>query len=293
MEVGGAGQGPGEYQSLSLGMVVDPSGTLHVNDWGNGRMVRFAENGEPLDPWPLSSAFFTTDPGTWVFEDGPGRILVRGSVDDHPALLVIEAGEVVDTLRVPKLEGMPALRGGLYRVELYWGWSPEAHFVVGVSDGYSFEARLGSGVLRVSREVEALPVFRPEADEWIAYFEWMAARMPGYSPPEGEWIPSTMPPFREITVAEDGRIWVRRNTHPVEIETTGVSNGSPPISWAQPYLFDVFEADGSYLGEVAFPERVAPMLFGAEHIWGVRRGDFDEQYVTRMSLEPVDRQAGR
>ena len=290
-EVGGAGEGPEEYQSLILGMVVDPSGTLYVSDWGNGRIVRFTESGEPLDPWPLASAYLTTDLGTWIFEDGRGRILVRGSVDDHPALLVLEGGEVVDTLRVPKLEGMPDLRGGPYSVDLYWGWSRQGHFVVGVSNEYSFEARRAGGVLRVSRAVEALPVFRPEADAWIAQFEWME-REPAYRPPEGEWIPARMPPFREITVGADGRTWVRRNTHPVEIAAPVPSDGQPPVNWAQPYLFDVFDADGSYLGEVEFPEGVAPMLFGASHIWGVRRGDFDEQYVTRMSLLPVDPQAG-
>jgi 6-bladed beta-propeller len=289
--VGRSGGGPGEYGHLSLGMVVDSCGTLYVHDWSNSRIARFAAGGEALDPWPLDSHFLTTDPGTWLYSDGCDRILVRTAVGELPALLRIESGRVVDTLEVPRLPGVPRLRGGPYRVDLYWGWNVEGYFIVGLSNRYSLDARRPTGTLRILREVPSLPVHAEEADAWRRQFEWME-RHPAYRPPEGEWIPSEMPPFREIGVAADGRIWVRRNTRPIPIEAEGYPDGPldgpPPVPWTQPYLFDVFAADGSFLGEVRFPDSVQPLLFGSGHVWGVRRGEFDEQYVVRLTLRGAD-----
>lgn len=287
--VGRSGSGPGEYGRLSLGMVVDPSGTLYVHDWSNGRIVRFTAEGRALDPWPLDSRFLTTVPGTWLYSDGSDQILVRAAVGDQPVLLRIEAGRVSDTLEVPRLPGMPTLSGGPYRIDTYWGWNVDGYFVVGVSNQYSFEAHKPTGIVRIRREVPSLPVHSEEADAWRRQFEWME-RHPSYRPPEGEWIPTHMPPFRWIDVAADGRIWVQRNTQPIRLEVDGDPDRPPPAPWRQPFLFDVFAADGSFLGEVRFPDNVQPLLFGSGHVWGVRRGDFDEQYVVRLTLRGANGQ---
>jgi hypothetical protein len=281
--VGRAGEGPGEYGSLSLGLVVDPAGTLFVSDWSNGRLVRFASDGSPLDPWTIDAPFLTTTPGTWIFSDAPDRVLLRGTVGARSALLVIEGGGITDTITVPELPGVPTERGGPYRVDQYWGWHPAGHFVVGVSDDYSFDVRSQDRTLRIGRLQERIPVHPEEAAAWRRRFEWMALQ-PLYQPPAGEWLPSHMPPFRGIAVAGDGRIWVHRNTIPRPIEVEAVSDGPPPVPWVQPHAYDVFESDGRFLGTVRFPEDVEPMLFGTDHVWGLRRGDFDEQYVIRMSL---------
>lgn len=281
--VGRGGEGPGEYGSLSLGLVVDPTGTLFVSDWGNGRLVRFSVDGAAMDPWPIDAPFLTTTPGTWIFSDAPDRVLLRARVGDQQALLVVEEGVIVDTFLVPRLSGLPAERGGPYRVDQYWGWHPEGYFVVGVSNEYRFDIRAPGEVVRISRETELIPVHAEEAAEWRRHFEWME-REPRYNPPAGEWLPSTMPPYRGITVAGDGRIWVRRNTTPRPIEVRPVPNAPPPVAWSQPYWFDVFESDGRFLGGIRFPDSIEPMLFGVNHVWGLRRGDFDEQYVVRMTL---------
>ncbi len=286
--VGREGAGPGEYQPLSLGMVVDSAGVLHVHDWANSpRLVRFAEDGRTLDPWPIGSLFLTTRSGTWIYSDAPGRVLVTTRLNDDLGLLVVVDGQVTDTLAAPQLPGLPEKRGGPYRIEEYWTWHPHGFFVVGVSREYSFEARRPNGVLRIRRDVEKAPVHPEEADAWRRRFEWME-RQPGFSPPEGEWIPATMPPFRGIEVGNDGRIWVRRNTDPVQIPVDENRTRQPLVGWAQPFVYDVFEAGGAFLGEIRFPERFEPHLFRTGHVWGVRRGEFDEQYVVRLSIRGAD-----
>lgn len=281
--IGRAGEGPGEYEARSNGMVVDAAGVLYMHVWGKQSIVRFAEDGSPLEQWVFDSRFMTTRPGPWLYSDAPGRVLVTSQVDGEEALVVLKDGEVTDTLVVPWLPGLPEERGGPYRVERYWSWHPDRYFVVGVSDHYSLEAHRSDGVLRIQRDVEELPVDPDEADAVRRSFEWMA-RQPQYRPPEGEWLPSTMPPFRGITVARDGRIWVRRNTHPIEVPVEARPGGPPPVGFAQPYLYDVFETDGTYLGEVRFPQGFEPYLFEEGYVWGVRRGALEEQYVVRLSV---------
>ncbi|MGD2122484.1 MAG: hypothetical protein PVJ76_12100 [Gemmatimonadota bacterium] len=286
--VGRSGEGPGEYGPLTLGMAADSEGVLYVHDWANSpRILRFARDGRPLDPWPLGSSYLTTTRGTWVFVDASNRLMVTTRIDDDLALLMLEDGKVIDTLPVPQIPGMPLERGGPYRIQTYWSWHPDGYFVVGVSNEYSLDVRRPGGVLRIRRDVEDLPVHPEEADEYRRLFEWMD-RQPAYRPPEGEWLPSVMPPFRGIEVGSDGRIWVQRNAQPIQIQTRENPDGRPAIGWAQPFSYDVYEADGTFLGEIRFPERFEPHLFGAGLVWGVRRGEFDEEYVVRLSITDTD-----
>lgn len=287
--VGRSGQGPGEYGTLSLGMVVDSADVLYVHDWGNRRIVRFAGDGRALDPWILKSSFLTTVRGAWLSSNRAGQLMVAARVNDDPALLVLEDGEVSDTLVVPWLPGVPDRRGGPYRVDRYWSWHPGGYFVAGVSNEYSLEVHRPDGVLKIRRDVARQSVHSEEADAYRRLFEWME-RQPAYRPPEGEWIPSAMPPFSGIESGSDGRIWVRRNTHPVRIPVDQSPDGRPPVGWAQPFAYDVFESDGTFLGEVRFPELFEPHLFGPGYVWGVRRGNLDEEYVVRIRIEAQGRE---
>jgi len=49
-------------------------------------------------------------------------------------------------------------------------------------------------------------------------------------------------------------------------------------------VYDVFEADGTFLGSVRLPARVTLYRFRGDRVWGVRRGEFDESYVVRFRL---------
>ncbi len=42
--------------------------------------------------------------------------------------------------------------------------------------------------------------------------------------------------------------------------------------------------DGTYLGEVQVPERTSIHIFRGDTLWGIRRGDLDEQYVVRLHI---------
>lgn len=281
-EVGREGQGPGEFQSLSLGMAVDSVGVLYFSDWGNGRVNRYDAAGQALDSWPVAGSL-TTAPGRWIYAPRPGRLLLRVREGGREGLLAVEGGSIVDTLWIPRVEALPERRGGPYDVARYWGWHPAGHLVVGVSASYRLEHHRADGVLRFGRRVTPRPVHPDEAAQVRRRFDWMREH-PSYQPPEGEWVPNVMPPYAGLVVGDDGRVWVRRNVDPLPTPTTAQPGFPPPVQWSQPHVYDLFDEEGGYLTEVAFPADVEPLLFGNRTIWGVRRGSFDEQYLVRMSL---------
>jgi len=104
----------------------------------------------------------------------------------------------------------------------------------------------------------------------------------------GPSIPDAKPAFQEIYAGERGRIWVQRHTAAVKVEAEARKarpGGPPPITWEEPAVFDVFDRDGTYLGEVHAPPRTTLMAFRGDTVWGVRRGEFDEPYVVRFRVD--------
>ncbi|UCC74408.1 MAG: hypothetical protein JSV86_07585, partial [Gemmatimonadota bacterium] len=95
-------------------------------------------------------------------------------------------------------------------------------------------------------------------------------------------------PYSYFRVGDRGRIWVRRHTLARKDDLveppSEESNEPPPISWVEPDVYDVFEPDGTYLGEVRFPWRTSPLVVRGDTAWGVRRGEFDEQYIVRLVI---------
>ena len=58
----------------------------------------------------------------------------------------------------------------------------------------------------------------------------------------------------------------------------------PPRTWLEPTVYDVFESDGTYLGEIHVPDRVQLVWIGRDEMWGSYRGELDETYVIRLRL---------
>lgn len=95
-----------------------------------------------------------------------------------------------------------------------------------------------------------------------------------------------MKPVWSNILAGDNTLWVLRNTTAQRRDPLPEpkADGRPPITWFEPLLFDVFRMDGAYMGEARVPARTFPMVVGDDTAWGVRRGEFDEQYVVRLRL---------
>jgi len=66
---------------------------------------------------------------------------------------------------------------------------------------------------------------------------------------------------------------------------TGTSSRPPSPSWIEPSVYDVFEPDGTYLGEVRVPKGTTLAIVRGDLAWGTRQGDAGKTYVVRLRVE--------
>jgi hypothetical protein len=123
----------------------------------------------------------------------------------------------------------------------------------------------------IERAYEPVSFAPEERAEWQAVLDWF--KQADYPVDIGSV------PNRKLPVTA-------RKDETVESPSEG-SNGPPPISWVEPNVYDVFEPDGTYLGEVRFPWRTTPLVVRGDTAWGVRRGELDEQYIVRLVIAPA------
>jgi len=286
--LGAEGSGPGEYGDAILGLIVRRDGKLLAYDARNGRINVYEPDGTPSEHWPVSGGLFM---GRQLLTDSADHVYVK-ILTGQPQwpmprpwpiglLHLGEHGQVLDTIQPPSIEGEPVSSLGPLDSQKVWAMHPLLT-VVGVNDTYAFEMRMPSGeVIRVLRDRSPLPVTDKEWRAYEARREW-EIKKEGRDLPR---TPRTKPAYRAFRIAEDGRVWVRKYM-PVtyqDVESVAGPN-KPPLPFTEPVGFDVFDSDGTYLGAIIVPDRTKLHWIGSDHVYGVRRGELDEQYVVRLRL---------
>ena len=293
--VGGEGGGPGEYYDASLGLAMRSDGRLVMRDPRNARLNVYNPDGTSSDHWPVASGLFSPQATTIDTADHLYlKILLGRPPRNSPwpiSLLHLDAaGQIVDTLHPPHLTGEPTTTGGSFGTSKIWAYSPLGYFVVGVNDQYSFELHPPNGpVVRIQRVVETVRLNPEEKEEMEARNRWTEETQGQFMTSDIPPVPETKPAYRGFYIGTSGRIWVHRHTDAVKVETDLQTepdpNRPPPRTWREPVVFDVFEPDGTYLGEVPVPRRTQIAIFGPTHLWGIRQGEMDEPYIVRYRIE--------
>lgn len=316
-DIGRIGEGPGEYEEPDAGLAYLPDGRLILRDPGTGKMLVWDAEGEHLADWRLPyGGGFNTSNG--FFQDREGHLLSFAVTNlgepvtewKYGLIRFTADGEVRDTLPYPEWnfepwqisgqhEGSSSTTNVPFSPQRQVAYSPLGYFVGGVSTDYRIEA-FGPGprVLRIERTWDPVPVDPAEARiRRLEIEKSFRDRFPGWSW-NGPDIPDTKPPFDDIFVGEDARIWVRvptpseRFMDAAEVAEEERATDRTVNPFRSRIEFDVFSPDGDYLGRVVTPEgfSLSPRpVFRGDHVWAVTRDEFEVQRVNRFVLEaPVE-----
>jgi hypothetical protein len=253
--LGAVGQGPGEYTEPHR-VAIAPDGRIFVSEPGNDRINVYAADGTSLDTWTvqmsesLTSALVFDESGLlWVpvlsrdLVPGGARQGIRAMPDGVPGEYAV----------IDELEGQP-VEGPEGDQPIAWTAAGGGTLIVGWANAlvYHFEIQhRGEPVLRIERAWKPTPLDPDFAAWYLAVY--------------GRERPATYPAYIGFTKAASGEIWVTRPGPARYIEgchddlsDLDAARASP--CWRPAFIVDAFGEDGRYLGAVAMPHDVTPVV---------------------------------
>jgi hypothetical protein len=313
-DIGREGGGPGEYKRPASIRIL-PDGRIVLRDEGNGRINVYAPDGEPLTNWRLPSGgtFSTSRP---LYVDTAGNtytmVLLEVGADvtewTYGLAKFTPEGEHSDTVRAPtwdfepatvvaRREGSSSSNSVPFTPSATWTFSPLGYAIGGVSTDYRIDHyRMNAPVLRIERDWTPVPVLAEEKAERehriIENFKRGFGSWRWNGPP----IPDTKPPFGSIMVDDDGRTWVQirqpgyEYRSEQEVREEEERTGRPQLRYREHLVFDVYDADGRFLGPVKAPDEFQsfpePRVRGMT-VWGVTADDLGVNRVVRFRIVPM------
>ncbi len=303
-QIGRKGGGPGEYDR-PIGLDVMPDGRLAIWDASHERVNLYDATGTFASSWRAATNMFMQD-GLRV--DNAGRMNLRLPIGERDASMDAAIGIVrytadgtlLDTLLPPVLPKPDALSseevsgGGVSRYRYYikyvpqpsWSVSPLGYLVSTPADRYVITLHRPDGPLRIERDVPVVPVESAERSQIERSMTKMVqSRSPGWrwnGPP----VPSTKPPVTSVKVDADGRIWVARTLASERVEDMDADTSDGPVepSWQSAVGYDVFAADGHWLGHLPIPRRTQLIHMRGDTAWGTVSDSMDVQRVVRFRI---------
>lgn len=280
-QLGGVGDGPGEYRDIS-GAALMSDGTVLVRDPQRALMF-FDADGALVDEWPESVDYVDEDPVA-VVRDTILLKLIRSRMDledfwKTPVYGFARAtgGQVIDTVTpVPEYEST-----GLYWAPYYptyhIAWSADGTVIHGAGTEYHIAVMedRGDTLALLHKATDRIPAPLWMVDRISEHRQWLESRgnrsEPFYPPPL-----SDLPAVDDLLVSSRNEVWVRRPVGAIGETLT--------------HRIDVWDLNGRELGWLDVPPRTEIRSVVGEWVWGVRRGDYDEQYVVRYRLvrEPTE-----
>lgn len=307
--IGREGAGPGELRRPEA-MAIHRDGRLLVRDPGNARINVYAADGASLTSWPLPSggSFNTSDP---LYVDTAGnaytQVLLEVGVDvtqwryglarfgpdgSHHDTLAAPTWDFEPARVVARREGSSSSTSVPFSAQVSWAFSPQGYFVGGVSTDYRIDV-LRRAPTRIEKAWQPVPVLGTEKAEQEHRIIENFKRNYGSWKWNGPAIPDQKPPFREILVGDDGRVWVQVSQPGYEYRSEAEAReeeqrtNRPQLRYRERLVYDVFEPDGRFLGTVRAPDdfRTSPYpVLRGERAWAVTRDELDVQRVVRYRV---------
>lgn len=283
--IGRQGGGPGEFNQ-PIGLAWAPDGTLWVVDPQNNRIsvvdtsgafvaAHHALGGFVYMPWPggfdTAGRFYNYAPD--LTSGSFQMLLVRYDSTLAP----------IDSLRPPRYTGPEnyfelvrergRMRTGVpFTPGVEWRLTGQGDFWFALTGPYEL-VRLSAGgdtLRKVTVPFDPVPVTSEDVDSAIAGLEWFTSQG---GKVDRSRIPGVKPALSGLIVADDGTLWI-------EIVTRDIAD--------QGHVFDVFDPEGRYLGDVRLPFRLRmypPPIVRGDRLYGVTEDELEVPFVVRARIE--------
>lgn len=297
---GRRGNGPGEFGSAAAGIFLTNDGVLLVPDVGNGRISRISAEGELVGSVPAS--FAGGFPVRWDAA-GDGSLVVQRRAMGMNQDSTLESGDPLVRIGADGTEQMLVLmpkaetvwmegnapRFRTFATEPSWDLGPSGTLRTGMTQDYRIALRRTDGSIHtiITRPTPPRAVTEQDRLRYETLLREALART-GISPAAVQRqidllsYGTTFPAFNQIMEGPDGTTLVQRIAVLESIERLDLSEEMSRRLGSS--IWDVFDADGRFLGPIELPTRYTPMVWRADAVYGRWRDDLDVPYVQKLNL---------
>ncbi len=310
LNIGRRGEGPGEFTTPD-DLRITSTGEVVVRDQEGARFSVFAPDGTFLRSWPLISGFRTSSGFHLSRDDRVHNPTLRNqgaAIGEWRRGLVrysSATGEVLDTIDTPTTGYEEPLleasnENSINRSPVpftpreFWSLTPDGDPLFGLSDRLRWERWEPDGRVFAAERLDTQAAVVP--GEAAANRDRVTRNLRNIDPSwrwQGTEIPASKPFFQEILSGRDGSVWLRRHLPAVEVEnldwTPESPEGTPRTLWREGWVYDVFDADGRYMGPVRFPDETVgfrKIRVTLEEVLIVVTHPIGHEQVVRYRLEP-------
>jgi hypothetical protein len=300
--IGGPGAGPGEIGAGAVFVLVGVGDTVFVPDMANRRINRYGPDGSPLTSSPLEiekglpMVFQATPSGTIAAQVRSLSLPNRPAPDTLDRIMLLESdGTFGDTLLEFPSGGTLDFGGGSPEINLYspepaWDLTDDLRVLYGINDEYRIGLYGTEGELQrvITMPFEREPVSDNDRQAVMTALEraWVDAGVPPQMLPQLRTMvhfAEFFPAFSSVQVGPRGSIWVQHVQSAAglteeELAEFNVMEDTGSPDW------DVFDADGRFLGIVSMPPRFQPRHFVGDRIFGVWRNELDVQFAMQLRV---------
>jgi hypothetical protein len=176
----------------------------------------------------------------------------------------------------------------LFEPEPLWDAAPDGRILTAMNAVYRIEVRDASGKLVrvITKRYTARKVTASDQKKILDALRKMMLQQGIPSAALDQVLGAvsfaeTYPAMQSVRAGPDSTVWVQ---HVRTAEDLSGASGELDISHMGSDDWDVFEADGRYLGTLTLPPRFRPMLVRGDDFWGVQRDSLDVPSVVRYRL---------
>ncbi|MDP2469803.1 MAG: 6-bladed beta-propeller [Candidatus Palauibacterales bacterium] len=299
--VGKAGSGPGEFGPGAALLMVGTADTVIVPDAGNQRVnVILLDEGEQTS-FPLH--FEEGIPMRWQMSNSGVLVAHRRALNlpNQEAvdvdLIARQAydGSIIDTLATPPRGETFSFGGGLPAFHLFapeptWTLLEDGSFVFAMNNEFRITVSdLDGNVQRIITMPHESILVSDEDKQIITELIMRLMEQQGVPPQALDMIEQSVtyedyfPAFTQLFGGPQNSLWVQRVGIPSDMTPDERENWNPMLDQGSDD-WDVFDAEGRYLGAVTIPDRFSPFSLKGDLLYGVWRDEFEVQYVKVLRI---------